>query len=375
MGIPLSTLYWTYREVPSHKQQICQQAGPSADPGNLKSFIKPLITAFTAELNYAPLVPTDNDALWEAMCLYANGTGIPYGKGTHSGTCFEIGFTYPVVCFPHHPVEVQTFIGIYSWLGLLLDDEAVTHPDEFQMFHQRFCAGEKQPIPLLQGWADLMKLVFEYWDPLVANFIVTASLNFLNANALQARDDFTHMERTKAGHSWAWFIREKDGVGEAYAWFTFPKALCRDKSRFLEVIPDLSMWIGLTNDILSFWKEEQAEEKHNYIHSRGWYEDKDTWSTFEDIVDDVRLKTRNNMSNQGHCNCESIKVILSPELQKDTLSCFCSNCQRAGGLFAPNYVVDEDDAQVTDSKGTLKTFTAIADSGNKVEVGTMSLMA
>lgn len=210
---------------------------------------------------------------------------------------------------------MQTFIGIYSWLGLLLDDEAVTYPDEFQMFHQRFCMGEKQPLPLLQGWADLMKMAFQYWDPLVANFIVTASLNFLNANALQARDDFTRVERTKAGHSWAWFIREKDGVGEAYAWFTFPKKLCEDKSRFLEVIPDLSMWIGLTNDILSsvhsvsksvslflliswrFWKEEKAGEKHNYIHSRGWYEDKDIWSTFEDIVDDVKLKTRNSKSH------------------------------------------------------------------------------
>lgn len=119
------------------------------------------------------------------------------------------------------------------------------------MFHERFAAGEKQPIPLLQGWADLMRLVFKHWDPLVANFIVSASLNFLNANVLEARKEFNRMERTKAGHGWAWFLREKDGVGEAYAWFTFPRALCPDVSSFLEVIPVLGEWIGLTNDILS----------------------------------------------------------------------------------------------------------------------------
>ncbi len=56
------------------------------------------------------------------------------------------------------------------------------------MFHERFCADEKQPIPLLQASADLLKLTFKYWDPLIANFIVTASLNFLNSNALEARD-------------------------------------------------------------------------------------------------------------------------------------------------------------------------------------------
>jgi len=73
------------------------------------------------------------------------------------------------------------------------------------------------------------------------------------------------------------------------------------------------------------------------------------------------------MSNQGHCNCESIKVTLDPELQKNTVSCFCSNCQRAGGLFAPNYIVDEEQVQIHDTKGTLKTFIATGDSGNKVD--------
>ncbi|KAL9563604.1 hypothetical protein ACKAV7_012272 [Fusarium commune] len=109
-----------------------------------------------------------------------------------------------------------------------------------------------------------------YWDPLVPNFIVTASLNFLNSNALEARKEFHQIERTNAGLSWAWFLREKDGVGEAYAWFTLPKALCPDISLFLEVIPDISIWIGLTNDVLSFYKEENAGESHNYIHNRGW---------------------------------------------------------------------------------------------------------
>ncbi|KAJ4258739.1 hypothetical protein NW762_007826 [Fusarium torreyae] len=73
------------------------------------------------------------------------------------------------------------------------------------------------------------------------------------------------------------------------------------------------------------------------------------------------------MSNQGHCNCESINVVLPLDLQKNTLSCFCSNCQRAGGLFAPNYIVDEQQAKITDTNGTLKTFTTTAQSGNKVQ--------
>ncbi|KAF4339908.1 longiborneol synthase [Fusarium beomiforme] len=196
------------------------------------------------------------------------------------------------VCFPHHPFDVQLYVGIYSWLGLLLDDQAGDYLDEFSMFHERFCADTKQPIPLLQIWADLMKLTFKHWDPLVANFIVTASLNFLNSNALEARKEFHQIGRTKEGRSWAWFLRDKDGVGEAYGWFTFPKVLCPDISLFLEVVPDISMWVGLTNDVLSFYKEEKAGETHNYIHNRGWYEDEDAQSVFEDIVEEVTTKVR-----------------------------------------------------------------------------------
>ncbi|RFN53897.1 longiborneol synthase [Fusarium flagelliforme] len=294
MGASLSVLDPKVQATQLLSHESTQQPTTAPVAQDLRSFIELQLTSVLNELNYAAPAVTENSAIWEGMRLYADKTGVPYDEGTHSGKCFKVGYNYPVLCFPHHPLEVQVFIGIYSWLGLLLDDEAATYLDDFQLFHARFCAGEKQPIPLLQGWADLMHEVFKYWDSTVANFIVSASLNFLNACALQARDGFTQMKRTKAGHSWAWFMRDKDGVGEAYAWFAFPKTLCPDISQFLEMIPDLSAWIGLTNDVLSFWKEEKAGEKQNYIHSRGWYESKDAWDTYEDIVDEVKMKARDS---------------------------------------------------------------------------------
>ncbi|KAM0329648.1 hypothetical protein ACHAPQ_006717 [Fusarium lateritium] len=292
MGASLSTLRSRFQTPKSVKPKTRNEA-PPPNPQDLRSFIQHLITSFTNEIGYTPPTTTENDALWKAMRSHADQTGISYEEGSHSWKCFKMGYIYPVLCFPDHPFEVQTFIGIYSWLGLLLDDEASNHLDDFQKFHERFCAGEKQPIPILQGWADLLRTSFKYWDPQVAGFIASSSLNFLNANALEARKEFGRIERTKAGHRWAWFLREKDGVGEAFAWFTFPKALCPDISLFVEAIPDLAAWHSLTNDILSFWKEEVAGEQYNYIHNTGWYEDKDARTVFEDVIDDVKTKTQN----------------------------------------------------------------------------------
>lgn len=143
------------------------------------------------------------------------------------------------------------YVGIYSWLGLLLDDETDKAPEHFSAFIERFAHGAKQPTPLLEGWAELMRWAFKLWDPVVANFIVSSSLNFVNANVLEARSEFKSLERTRGGESWPLFLRDKDGVGEAYAWFTFPKALYPDMSKYIEMIPDLSAFIAKTNDILS----------------------------------------------------------------------------------------------------------------------------
>lgn len=97
MGLWLSILPRLHRGIPSDKQQQTKKARATEDSEDLKSFIKPLITSLASELEYSSLTPTDNSALWDAMCLYADKTCVQYDEGTHSGTCFKIGFTYPAV--------------------------------------------------------------------------------------------------------------------------------------------------------------------------------------------------------------------------------------------------------------------------------------
>ncbi|KAF5705918.1 longiborneol synthase [Fusarium mundagurra] len=97
---------------------------PEPKPQDLKSLIQPPIRPFTDEIGYSPLKKMSNDALWKAMRSYADNTGVPYKEGTHSWLMFKVGYVYPVVCFPLHPFEVQLYIGIHSWLGLLLDGQA-----------------------------------------------------------------------------------------------------------------------------------------------------------------------------------------------------------------------------------------------------------
>ncbi|KAI1079857.1 hypothetical protein F5B20DRAFT_155536 [Whalleya microplaca] len=217
----------------------------------LGDFLRPLISSFVSSLGYEKAPTTSNDTFWTAINQRIAETGVPCPKDSHSYRCFQVGSTYSLVCFPNHPLDIQVYIGIYTWLAIVMDDEVARSLGDFEQFHERFAAGKPQPTVLLENWAELMRSSFDYWDPVIASFIVTSSLNYVNAGVMEARSEFRRLTPTKGGQSWPWYLRDKDGVAEAYAYFTFAKALCPDISCFIEAIPDLTKFIALTNDILS----------------------------------------------------------------------------------------------------------------------------
>ncbi|KAL4790595.1 Mss4-like protein [Aspergillus venezuelensis] len=72
-------------------------------------------------------------------------------------------------------------------------------------------------------------------------------------------------------------------------------------------------------------------------------------------------------SYQGHCICGSIKLSLK-EQPVNSLRCYCANCARSGGGSSINYVVDEPECTIEDTKSSLKTFQdSETNSGNTVE--------
>ena len=147
---------------------------------------------------------------------------------------------------------MRVYIGIYTWLATTVDDEADKDPEEWQHFVTRFYSREEQHNALARAWDDHLRLCQRHFFPKAANFIVTASLSFTNVNAL-AGCEVPRMARTAGidGSTWSQYMREKEGIGEAYGWFTFPKALYPDLSEFMEVIPDIGSYVCIVNDILS----------------------------------------------------------------------------------------------------------------------------
>ncbi|KAJ4424663.1 hypothetical protein N0V82_000591 [Gnomoniopsis sp. IMI 355080] len=182
-----------------------------------------------------------------------------------------------------HPIEIQAYVGIYTWLAVLIDDRIGEFRAEVEGYQRRFFAGEEQPTPLLRATAALMKETWDYWDPILANMIVTSTLDCVSSNLLDTRPEFQDMVVTKAGVSFPYFFRNMSGLTTAYACFSYPKTLYPDMGLFLEALPDMAIYINIINDVLSFYKEEAVGETHNYIHNRAKCEQRDPLVVLEKV--------------------------------------------------------------------------------------------
>lgn len=155
---------------------------------------------------------------------------------------------------PGHPVEVQGYVGLFTWLVVQYDDivgQSNEMVEEALLFHQRFFRGEAQPNNLLEGIAGLIREAHDHFDPVLANMLQISVLKFLTSNLLERHDGFQNMCVTRAGKKFPDFYRDMSGMDQAYAVFCYPKALYPDVGAFLEAIPDMANFINISNDVLS----------------------------------------------------------------------------------------------------------------------------
>lgn len=139
---------------------------------------------------------------------------------------------------------MQAYVAWYSWLVTWLDDVAAGMPRaDLELFQARLLGGDgggareqQQPHAVLALLADALREAPAHYDRIAANFIVTSSLAFVNACALELRPGFDSAglrARTEGGDNWPYYLREKTGIAEAFSYLVFPKALCPDNFEFM----------------------------------------------------------------------------------------------------------------------------------------------
>jgi len=104
----------------------------------------------------------------------------------------------------------------------------------------------------LESFAAKIRGWYHFYDPIIASIIIRSSLGFVDACLLETKSDYQTMPQTPGGERWAAFFRVMNGVTDAYAFMAFPQDLFPKVSDYLQIAPDVGIFILLCNDVLSY---------------------------------------------------------------------------------------------------------------------------
>ncbi|KAM3450733.1 hypothetical protein MY3296_005887 [Beauveria thailandica] len=269
---------------------------PDRAISDLTSSLRPFYAKFLADLDL-PVQPEtfESDVLMKAVLEFAATTGVPHHPKSRSYGALMLGNSYADNCLPYHDLEVKVFVAICTWLAILCDDapEAGTVP-ALESFQQLWLEGKEQPTIILQAFANQLRLSYKLYHPLVANLIVSSSLNFVTAIAIGDRQGIQRklVHPSRGGDGFCWYMRARDGDGEAYAWLGYPKSQFPNLDTPIEAMEDMSRCFNLINDVLSFYKEVANGETDTYIHKKAAYQKCGLYAALEKTAQDVIGCTR-----------------------------------------------------------------------------------
>ncbi|KAJ7119777.1 isoprenoid synthase domain-containing protein, partial [Mycena epipterygia] len=106
---------------------------------------------------------------------------------------------------------------------------------------------------------------YAHWDPVCVDFMVTSAMEFISSTALEGREDIIHMSLSPSAKGLPKYVRGKTGMTAGFACAAFTRAAHPDITTYIQALPEMDEYLGVINDILSFYKEDHDGETMNYV--------------------------------------------------------------------------------------------------------------
>ncbi|EIW77346.1 terpenoid synthase [Coniophora puteana RWD-64-598 SS2] len=215
---------------------------------------------------------------------YASDKGYPNAASSKMASAILVGVTIAQQAYSHlNDRRAQVYIAMFTGAATYIDDISETHTDDVRSFPIRFVNGETQADAELVFAAKAFRDVGNVYPPAQAAMITTSVLNFVTGCVLE--DECKTIKPSENAPSYPYFLRSLTGVADAYLVMMFPADV--PLQRYVQAFPDLTLMINVTNDVMSFYKEELAGETTNYISRRAAIKGTSKISALRDIADET----------------------------------------------------------------------------------------
>ncbi len=81
----------------------------------------------------------------------------------------------------------RLFVTLYTAFVFYVEDYFLKDMTGLANFHVRFCSAEPHDDVVLDFFANFFRGIYAYFDPLAANIIIAAALNFVSAQFVEHR--------------------------------------------------------------------------------------------------------------------------------------------------------------------------------------------
>ncbi|KAJ6546765.1 hypothetical protein DFH09DRAFT_1170884, partial [Mycena vulgaris] len=231
-------------------------AGSSADA---------LISAMNAEIKTWTMDNTQNPTIFESLSKKAVSI---------------VEFFYYT-----QPFQVKLTFAYYAWFFFYIDD--IASQDCIEQFQRTTLVGGKQPPGPLVHFPAVLAALYTHWDPISANIMVSAAMDFITATAMEGRQEVVCMDVRSSALGWPKYLRAKSGMAPGYSCAAFPRAAHPDISTYIQSLPEIDECLSLLNDIFSFYKEDLAGETMNYVSVRAKVSGKHPKGVLVEMIEEV----------------------------------------------------------------------------------------
>ncbi|KAI0343533.1 terpenoid synthase [Trametopsis cervina] len=242
-----------------------------------------------------------------------------YKKAHYTSVCVA------TTMFGHTHLDTQVFIALYSLLAGCVDDLEI---DDIALeeFAPRINSGAPQLHPILDLLVQHLRRARDYYPAYSSTAIFAGTIQFVNATWFDRRCGTNiGMPLQKDALPYVRFKRARNSLGEVYNLFAWDKFNFPDVTRHIQILP---VYLDYANDILSFYKEECAGEKDNFVHDRAVVTGKPLSAVLSDMLEELVKSVK------------QARVIIQDERARSTWEEFIEGYV-AFHLLSPRYRLEE----------------------------------
>ncbi|KAF9031845.1 terpenoid synthase [Hymenopellis radicata] len=207
--------------------------------------------------------------------------------------CLPGGIRMASTAYGHvEDMSRRIFVALYTGFVFYVEDAFTDDMTGLANFHVRFCSAEPHEDVVLDFFAKFFRGMHAYFEPMAANIILAAALNFVTAQFVEHRTK--NLKLSSSAKRFPKFSRGLSGTAEPYAFLIFPREVPVDT--YIHCLPELIVFVNEGNDVLSFYKEEIAGEDTNLVSTTAFCSGLKKSDVLRDFANDVIEADRNVIS-------------------------------------------------------------------------------